>query len=246
PGNQYGIPYLWGTTGIGVNEKLVKAALGDDAPVDSWDLVLDPKYASKLKDCGISFLDAYDEIFPAVLNYEGEDPTSQDVNLFKTKVEPVLEAVHPYIRYYNSSKYINDLANGDICAAVGWSGDVLQAAARAEEAHQPFKVSYSIPKEGTLIWIDMMAIPIDAPHPDNAHKFINFLMDPKVIAGVSNTVRYANGNKAADEFVDPDLLADKQVYPPADVRSKCYTLPPYPPKVDRQGLRMWTRIKTGR
>ena len=245
PGNRFGIPYLWGTTGIGVNQELVKQALGENAPVNSWDLVFNPANMSKLK-CGVAFLDAYDEIFPAVLNYKGLDPATSDTSVFRDQVMPVLDGVQPYITYYNSSKYINDLANGDICVALGWSGDILQAAARAKEANQPFTVSYTIPKEGTAIWFDMLAIPVDAPHKDNALAFINFLMDPKVIAGVSNTVRYANANKDSTPMVDPDILADPGIYPTDETNARSYTLLPYPQKVDRASLRMWTRLKTGR
>ena len=188
-GNQYGIPYLWGTTGLGINRQLVTEMLGEDAPVDSWALVFEPGNLEKLKACGVSFLDAYDELFPAVLAYQGLDPTAQDAELFKTAVVPVLAAVGPHVTYFHSSKYINDLANGDICVALGWSGDILQAGRRASEANLPFTIEYHMPQEGTVLWFDMLAIPVDAPHPENALKFIEFL------AGTPAQKRFAEGNQ---------------------------------------------------
>ena len=245
-GNQYGIPYLWGTTGLGINRQLVTEMLGEDAPVDSWALVFEPGNLEKLKACGVSFLDAYDELFPAVLAYQGLDPTAQDAELFKTAVVPVLAAVGPHVTYFHSSKYINDLANGDICVALGWSGDILQAGRRASEANLPFTIEYHMPQEGTVLWFDMLAIPVDAPHPENALKFINFLMEPEIIAGVTNQVRYANANLSANEFVDKSVLENAGIYPTKAMSEKNFILPPYPQKVDRQALRMWSRIKTGR
>ncbi len=246
PGHRFGVPYLWGTTGIGFNRQLLEKVLGTDAPTDSWELVFNPKYLSKLSSCGVSFLDAFDEIFPAVLAYQGMDPYTMNVKVFKNSVVPVLEAVTPHVTYFHSSKYINDLANGDICIALGWSGDILQAASRAKEANMPFQIEFSSPIEGAALWVDMMAIPIDAPHPDNAHKFINFLMEPAVIADITNKVRFANANSAADALVNPEILSHPGIYPSAESSKKSYTLPPYPQKIDRQGLRLWTRIKTGR
>jgi putrescine transport system substrate-binding protein len=245
-GNQYGIPYLWGTTGLGINRQLVTQVLGEDAPVDSWALVFEPGNLEKLKACGVSFLDAYDELFPAVLAYQGLDPTAQDAELFKTAVVPMLAAVGPHVTYFHSSKYINDLANGDICVALGWSGDILQAGRRASEANLPFTIEYHMPKEGTVLWFDMLAIPVDAPHPENALKFINFLMEPEIIAGVTNQVRYANANLSANKFVDKSVLENSGIYPTKAMSEKNFILPPYPQKIDRKALRMWSRIKTGR
>jgi putrescine transport system substrate-binding protein len=246
PGNRHGLPYLWGTTGIGYNREMVASALGTDTPVTSWDTVFNPENMAKLSKCGISFLDAFDEVFPAVLAYKKLPPNEQDAAVFEREVVPVLESVSPHITYFHSSKYINDLANGDICVALGWSGDVLQAARRAEEAGQPFTIDYVIPTEGTSLWFDMMAIPVDAPHPDNAHRFINFLMEPEVIAKISDRVRYANANKSATPLVDKSITSDQRIYPPDSINAKNYTLAPYPARLDRQALRMWTRIKTRR
>jgi putrescine transport system substrate-binding protein len=243
--NAHAIPYLWGTTGIGYNVKKVAEVLGDDAPVDSWSLILDPENLKKLKSCGVAFLDAPIEVIPAVLNYLGEDPNSFDAGLIQGKAQDLLMKLRPYITYFHSSQYINDLANGDICVALGWSGDILQAADRASEADNGVEVAYVIPKEGAAMWFDMMAIPKDAKHPDNAHLFMNYLMRPEVIAAISNYVWYANANKASTPLVDKEILEDPGIYPTAEAASKLYTFKVLPPKVDRVYTRTWTRVKTG-
>ncbi len=244
PGNEYAINYMWGTTGIGVNIGKVKEALGDDAPVDSLALVLDPANMEKLQECGVHFLDAPAEIIPAALAYMGEDPDSQDPDVIK-KTEPVLSAIAPFVQKFHSSEYINALANGDICVAVGWSGDILQARDRAAEADNGVEIEYYAPKEGALMWFDNMAIPVDAPNPEAAHKFLNFIMDAQNMAAASNYVYYANGNKASQEFLVEDVLGDTAIYPDAETLEKLYTTSPYGPKVQRVVTRMWTKIKSG-
>ncbi|MDV2857897.1 MULTISPECIES: extracellular solute-binding protein [Oceanimonas] len=246
PGNQFGIPYLWGTTGIGYNVDKVKEALGEDAPVDSWDLVLNPDNLEKLAGCGVAFLDAPTEIFAAALNYKGLDPNSTNAADYNGPATELMMQLRPHITYFHSSKYINDLANGDICVAVGWSGDILQARDRADEADRGVKVAYRIPKEGALMWVDMLTIPKDAKHPDNAHALINYLLKPEVIGEVSNYVAYANPNKNANEFVDADILNDPGIYPSQEVADKLYTAKLLPQKVNRVITRAWTRVKTGR
>ena len=244
PGNQYSINYMWGTTGIGYNVDKVKEVLGPDAPVDSWALVFDPKNMEKLAQCGVHFLDAPTELIPAALNYIGEDPDSKDPAVIK-KAEPVLQAVRPYVRKFHSSEYINALANGEICVAIGWSGDVLQARDRAAEADNGVTVEYSIPREGAVLWFDQMAIPADAPNPDGAHKFLNFILDPKNIAAASNYVYYANGNKESQKYLNEDVIGDPAIYPPEEVVKKLYITTPYDAKIQKLVTRMWTRIKTG-
>lgn len=243
--NAHAIPYLWGTTGIGYNVNKVAGVLGDDAPVDSWSLMLDPENLKKLKSCGVAFLDAPIEVIPAVLNYLGEDPNSFDAGLIQGKAQDQLMKLRPYITYFHSSQYINDLANGDICVALGWSGDILQAADRAAEADNGVEVAYVIPKEGAAMWFDMMAIPKDARHPNNAHLFLNYLMRPEVIAEISNYVWYANANKASTPMIDKEILEDPGIYPTAEAASKLYTFKVLPPKVDRIYTRTWTKVKTG-
>ncbi len=182
PGNQYSLIYLWGTIGLGYNPELVKRALGTDT-IDSWSILLEPENAKKLAKCGIAILDAPTDVFGSVAIYKGLDPNSEKPEDLKV-VEETLTKVRPYIRYFHSSSYINDLAAGEICLALGWSGDVLQARDRGAAAAKPVTVKYAIPKEGAINYFDMLAIPADAPHPDNAHAFLNYLMEPEVIAKV--------------------------------------------------------------
>lgn len=244
PGNQHAIVYMWGTTGIGFNEGMVSERLGDDAPTDSWSLVFDKDVAAKLADCGISVLDAPTELIPAAMNYLGMDPRSINPEEFK-KAADLLAEVKPSIRYFHSSQYINDLANGDTCVAVGWSGDVFQARDRADEADNGNTISYVIPKEGALTWFDMMAIPSDAKHPDNAHKFLNFIMEAQITADITNYVWYASANTPAIELIDEEILEDPGIFPPDSVKDKLWAAPVYNAKTDRVINREWTRVKTG-
>jgi len=244
PDNAHSINYMWGTTGIGVNLGKVKEALGEDAPVDSWDLVFDPANMEKLADCGVHFLDAPAEMIPAALNYIGEDPNSHDPDVI-AKAEEVFMPVRPYIQKFHSSEYINALANGDVCVAVGWSGDILQARDRAAEADNGVEIAYNAPSEGVQMWFDQMAIPVDAPNPDGAHKFLNFIMDAENMAAASNYVYYANGNKASQEHLVEDVIGDPAIYPSEAALNNLFTTTPYPPKVQRVVTRLWTKIKSG-
>ncbi|MDD3518555.1 MAG: polyamine ABC transporter substrate-binding protein [Chromatiales bacterium] len=243
PGNQYVMPYMWGTTGIGYNVEKVEAALGKDAPVDSWRLIFDPANAAKLASCGIAVLDD-EEAMMAALFHLGKDPNSAATK--DIEAAAAFQKVRRHIRYFHSSKYINDLANGEICVALGYSGDVLQARDRAEEADKGVEIGYSIPQEGAVVWFDVMAIPADAPHPNAAHAFIDFLMVPENIAAISNEVAYANANAAATELVDEDIRNDPGVYPPAEVMERLVTVKTQPANVQRLKVRTWSRIKTGR
>ncbi len=240
PNNDYSVPYLWGTTGIGYNVNKVKEILGEDAPVDSWDLVFKPENMEKLSKCGVGFLNAPTEIMAASLNYLGKDPNSSNPSDYKKDALALLKTIRPYVTYFHSSQYINDLANGDICVAIGWSGDVLQAADRAAEADNGVEVAYSIPKEGALAWFDLMAIPKGAKHPENAHLFINFLMRPEIIAEISNYVWYANPNLASREFIDQEILDDPGIYPTPEAQEKLYSSKMLPHKVSRSVTRAWT------
>ena len=244
PNNEYAVNYMWGTTGIGVNINKVKEVLGDDAPVESLSLIFDPANMEKLSECGVHFLDAPVEMIPAALAYIGEDPDSQDTDTIE-KAEPILSAVAPYVQKFHSSEYINALANGDICVAFGWSGDILQARDRAAEADNGVEIEYYAPKEGALMWFDNMAIPVDAPNPEGAHKFLNFIMDAQNMAAASNYVYYANGNKASQEFLVDDVIGDPAIYPDEATLENLYTTSPYDPKIQRVVTRMWTKIKSG-
>ena len=244
PGNAYSINYMWGTTGLGVNVGKVKEALGDDVAINSLDILLKPENAEKLAACGVHILDAPTEIIPAVLQYLGEDPDSHDPDVI-AKAEPVLQAIRPFVTKFHSSEYINALANGDICVAFGWSGDVLQARDRAWEADNGVEIEYNPAAEGALMWFDQMAIPADAPNPDGAHKFLNFILDAQNMAQASNYVYYANGNLASQEFLVEDVIDDTAIYPDAETLETLFTTTPYPARVQRNVTRMWTRLKSG-
>ncbi|MBZ0123071.1 MAG: polyamine ABC transporter substrate-binding protein [Roseovarius sp.] len=244
PGNEYSINYMWGTTGIGVNVGKVTEILGEGAPINSLELVLNPENMEKLSQCGVHFLDAPAEMIPMALKYIGEDPDSHDPEVIAS-TEAVLMAVRPYIQKFHSSEYINALANGDICVAVGWSGDILQARDRAAEAGNDVEIAYHAPKEGAQMWFDQMAIPVDAPNPEGAHAFLNFIMDAENAAAASNYVYYANGNKASQQYLVEDVIGDPAIYPDAETLENLFTTTPYPAKVQRVVTRMWTKIKSG-
>lgn len=242
PGNQYAIDYMWGTNGIGYNVDKVKQILGtDDKP--TLDVIFDPKVAAKFKDCGIYMLDAPKDVIPTALAYLGLDPNSTKPEDFK-KAEALLTSIRPFIRKFHSSEYINALANGDICIAFGYSGDVLQARNRAEEAKNGVHVDYSMPKQAQM-WFDVMAIPADAPHVAEAHEFLNYIMKPEVIAKASNFVAYANGNKASQQFVNKEVLEDPAVYPTDEIMKNLFTVKPWDPKTQRLATRLWTKVVTG-
>lgn len=244
PGNEYAVTYMWGTTGLGYNIDAVTERLGEDGPLQSWDLLFDPQIAAQLADCGIAVLDAPVEMTAIALNYLGLDPNSEDAGDLAA-VEELYAAVRPYIRYFHSSQYISDLANGEICLSVGYSGDVFIAADRAAEANRGVEITYVIPTEGASLWFDMMAIPADAPNPDAAHAFINFILEPQIAADITNYVWYANPNAAADAFVDPEILEDPAIYPTPDVMANLFAPKARTPGYDRLLTRAWTRIKTG-
>ncbi|REG86697.1 extracellular solute-binding protein [Marinomonas pollencensis] len=247
PGNQYGVPYLWGTTGIGYNKKKVEEVLGKDAPVDSWDLVFKPENMKKLQQCGVMFLDSPDELYPLALNYLGMDPNTRNPKDYALDSPAVklLDSVRPYVSQFHSSAYISALANGDICVAIGWSGDVIQAQDRAAEADNGVEVEYSIPKEGTQIWFDMLGIPKGAKNTDAALAFINYLMEPEVIAEVTNYVAYANPNLKATELQDQEISNNPSIYPSAEVKKRLFTQKLRGPKIDRLMTRLWMQVKTG-
>ncbi|WP_108813896.1 polyamine ABC transporter substrate-binding protein [Loktanella sp. Alg231-35] len=244
PGGAYSINYMWGTTGIGVNVDKVTELLGEDAPIASLDLIFDPANMEKLAECGVHFLDAPSEIIPAALQYIGEDPDSKDEDVL-AKAEPILTAVRPYVQKYHSSEYISALANGDICVAFGWSGDILQSRDRAWEADNGVEVAYNAPSEGALMWFDQMAIPVDAPNPAGAHAFLDFIMNAENMAAASNYVYYANGNVASQPLLEEDVIGDPAIYPDAETLETLYTTTPYDARAQRFVTRMWTRIKSG-
>ena len=244
PGNVYGVNYMWGTTGIGVNRAKVKERLGD-VPLDSWNLLLDPELSGKLKDCGIHVLDAPEDMLPGVLKALGLDPDSKKQEDLQ-KAADALIRVRGNIRKFHSSEYINALANGDICMAVGYSGDILQARKRALEAKNGVDIGYVIPREGALMWFDAMAIPADAPHPAEAHAFIDFMLRPDIAAANTDFLSYANGNLAAKDLIRPEIASDPGIYPDPQTFARLVTNSAYDERTQRIVTRLWTRIRTGR
>lgn len=243
PGNDYSINYMWGTTGIGYNEDKIKERMAD-APVNSWDLIFKPEIVSKFKDCGIFLLDAPDDIIPIALLYLGLNPNSKDPADLE-KAGELLQKIRPNIQKFHSSEFINALANGDICIAVGYSGDILQARTRATEAKNGVKVGYKIPKEGAQMWFDQMAIPADAKHVAEAHEFLNYMLKPEVIAKASNYVNYANGNLASQQFINKEILEDTSIFPDEATLKRLFVKDPYDAKTQRAVTRIWTKVVTG-
>jgi putrescine transport system substrate-binding protein len=244
PGNEHGVPYLWSDTGIGYNETQVHAALGETAPVDSLALIFDPGIAEKLAPCGISLLDTPQEVFPAALAYLGLDPKSRDLGDLD-KALTALQKIRPYIRKFHSSQYINDLAGGGLCVALGYSGDVIQARNRAREAGNKVRIAFHVPKEGAMMSVDMLGVPADAPHPQNAQRFADYLLRPAVIADITNSVWYPNPNLPATALVKPEIRNDPAVYLPEEIRRRLYVDLPAPPAYERARTRAWTRMKSG-
>ena len=245
PGNKYGVPYMVGTTGIGYNVDKVTAAFGSADIANSWDLVFKPENIAKLKDCGVTLLDTPSDMIPIALHYLGQDPHSEDPATIQ-KAADLIRSIRPYVQNFHSSQYVSSLANGSTCLVVGWSGDIIQARDRAQEAGNGVNVAYSIPKEGTAQWFDMLAIPADAKHPQNAYAFINYLLEPQVAANNTNYIQYANPVIAATALVDEEIRTDPTIYPPEDVAAKMFTYAINTPETDKLYTRLWTEIKTGR
>jgi putrescine transport system substrate-binding protein len=248
PGNAHGVPYLWSMTGIGYNAAMLERALGGpagvDVPRDSLALLFDPALAARLAPCGVELLDTPQEVIPAALAFLGIDPTSR-VLADLDHAAAALDRIRPFVRRFHSSQYINDLAAGDICIALGYSGDVIQARNRAHEAESGVEIAFRVPREGAQMSIDMLGIPADAPHPDNAHRFIDYMLRPEIIAAVTNAVSYPNPNPAATRFVLPEIRDDSGIYPPEAVRKLFYIDRPAPHAYERARMRVWNRIKSG-
>jgi putrescine transport system substrate-binding protein len=244
PGNQYNVDYMWITSGVGYNVPEIRRRL-PDAPVSSWRMLFDPAVVSKFQDCGVSILDAPSEVVATALLYIGRNPNSNELADLKA-AEQVLHAMRPYVRYVDSSRYIDNMANGDVCLVMGWSGDIKQAHDRAHEAGKGIDIAYSIPIEGAISNYDVLAIPADAPHVHNAHLFINYLLRPDVAARNSNLIKYANAVRPDIQPLDPSVRNDAGVYPPPEVRARLTPERPRPAAFQRLLTRMWTRFKTGK
>ena len=243
PGNSYGAPYMWGTTGYSWNVDMVRERW-PDAPVDSARMLFDPAVVSRFADCGVTLLDDPTDVIPMAMQYNGHDIDSIEPADLE-QAEETLGAVRPYIRYFSSGKMINDLPNREVCVAMSWSGDFLQAEARAREVGRDINLAYTVPKEGTTLWFDALLIPSDAPHPGNAHLFLNFLMRPKVIADISNLVGYANGNQASMPYLDARIRDNPAAYPPMSDREGWRIGRIMGPKEERVRTRIWARVKAG-
>jgi putrescine transport system substrate-binding protein len=241
PGNAHAIPYAWGTTGLGIDLDKVAARI-PDAPLRSWSLLFDPANASRLADCGITLLDAPDEVDEIALNYLGHPPDSEDAALLEEAMA-LMAAIRPFVRYFHSSQYIDDFANGEVCLVMGWSGDLYQA---MSDARPGLNLDYVIPEEGTVLWFDVMAVPADAPNPENAHALIDYLMRPDVAARITNKTYFASGNAAALPLIDPEIRTDHSIYPPPEVMARLFPNPVKEPDYVRSRNRLWTRVKTGR
>ena len=244
PDNRHGVPWMWGTTGIGYNVAEIRKRM-PDAPVDSLRMIFDPAVVSKFQDCGVMLLDSATDVLPAALKYLGLDPDSKNMADL-TKAADVVKAIRPFVRKFHSSEYINALAGGNICLAFGYSGDIFQARDRGAKAASKVEIDYAIPKEGSLLWIDVAGIPKDAPNVANAYRFLDFMLEPKVAAASSELTGYANGNKAAFALLPKDISGNPLIYPPADVRAKFYTITAGNAEQIRERTRLWTAVKTGR
>jgi putrescine transport system substrate-binding protein len=245
PGNQYGANYMWGTTGIGYNVKMVQKILGPDARIDSWDIVFKPENLAKFKDCGIHMLDSADDIFPAALSYLGLDPNSTRPADLEKAADLVVK-IRPYVRKFHSSEYLSALATGEICFVVGWSGDIMQARSRAAEANNDIEIGYAIPKQGAQMFFDNLAIPADAKNVSEAYELMNYLYRPDVAAKNTDFLSYANGNLASQTLIDPKILNDKNIYPDDATLAKLFVITARDPATQRIINRLWTRVKTGR
>jgi putrescine transport system substrate-binding protein len=245
PGNQHAANYMWGTTGIGYNVKTVQKILGPDARIDSWDVVFKPENLAKFKDCGVHMLDSADDIFPVALSYLGLDPNSAKQADLEQAAE-LISKVRPYVRKFHSSEYLSALATGEICLVVGWSGDIMQARGRSAEAKNDIEIAYAIPKQGTQMFFDNLAIPADARNVAEAYELIDYLYRPEVAAKNSNFLSYANGNLASQKFIDPKILNDKNIYPDDATLAKLFVITAREPATQRLINRLWTKVKTGR
>ncbi|SPF76119.1 Spermidine-binding periplasmic protein SpuE [Aliiroseovarius pelagivivens] len=242
-GRELGVPYTWGTIGLAYNVAMIEERLGTDT-ITSWDVLFDPEIAGKLADCGIAVLDSPIEMVSVALNYLGADPYSNDREDLD-KVRDLYTAVSPSIRYFHNQKASTDLPSGDVCLSVMYSGDAGIAQARAMEAESGVDILYSIPTEGTLMWIDLMAIPVDAKRVDDAYRFLDYMLRPEVIADVSNYVYFANANKAADAFVDEAILTDPGIYPDEATLGRLFPDLSVGAKTLRNRNRLWTSVKSG-
>ncbi len=242
PGNEYAIPYEIGSTGIGYNTVWFEKLFGKGAKPDSWDYFFKPENMKKLSQCGVAVLNSPTDIIGITLHYLGHSTEDSGKSEY-LKAEKLLLGIRPYIKYFDSSDYIDDLADGSICLAVGWSGDILQAAERANESGSEIHVDYIIPKEGAILFYDMMTIPRDAAHPGNAEKFMNYLLRPEIMASISSYVRYFNAVPASKPLASREVRNNPNIFLPDELLKKMFLMKPLPPETSAELGRMWERIK---
>jgi len=242
PGNRYAMPYLRHVNGFAYNVDMVRARM-PDAPTDSLDMIFKPEVIKRFADCGVSFLDSAEDVLQLALNYLHLDPNSRRPEDYR-KAEQLLDGVRPYVRAFDSSEYMNGLGDGEFCISMSWSGDYATARARARAAGVLLNLAFTIPKEGSNASYDALLIPAGAPHPLAAHAFLDYILEPRVIAEITNTIHYANDNRAASAYVDPAILEDPAVYPPPSVEARLYQSEEADPALERLRTRTWTRIKT--
>ncbi|HTT02939.1 MAG TPA: polyamine ABC transporter substrate-binding protein [Steroidobacteraceae bacterium] len=243
PGNRYAMPYLRHVNGFAYNVDMIRARM-PQAPLDSLDMIFRPEVIAHFADCGVTFLDSAEDVLQLALNYLHLDPNTTRKEDYR-RAEQLLLTVRPYIRAFDSTEYMNGLANGEFCISMSWSGDYAAARARARAAGVEVHLAFTVPKEGANGSFDALLIPTGAPHPEAAHKFLNFMLEPRIIAEVTNEIHYANDNRAADAYVDPRILDDPTVYPTPAIEARLYKSAEVAPALERIRTRTWTRIKTG-
>jgi putrescine transport system substrate-binding protein len=243
PGNRYAVPYLHAINGFAYNAAMIKARM-PDAPVDSLDMLFKPDIVRRFADCGVTFLDSASDVLPLALNYLHRDPNSTRAEDYAAAAQLLL-TVRGYVRAFDSVEYMNDLANQELCIAMSWSSDYATARARAREAGTDVDLVFTVPREGANITYDALLIPAGAPHPDNAHRFINYILEPRVVAEITNEIHYANNNRAADPYVDPQIRNDPALYPSPEIEARLYEEREANAALERIRTRTWTRVKTG-
>jgi putrescine transport system substrate-binding protein len=245
PGNRYLVPWAWGITTVGINVDKVRAALGGlPMPQDAWDLVFKPEYMGRLKSCGVSFLDSADEVFPAALRYTGKLPYSNRAAEYQEAAR-MLSAIRPYVTLFSSSGYINEMASGAVCVAIGWSSDIAIAAARAREARNGQNIQVLLPKSGAVLFFDTMAVPVDAPHVDNAYRWMSYVYRPQVQAGIVNKVFTASAVRASEKYVRPEVMANRLPLVEGENLQKLVPPDAVTNDIRRLRTRLYTTFKTG-
>ncbi|MGB4075535.1 extracellular solute-binding protein [Pseudomonas sp.] len=241
PGNYFAVPYTWGTVGLAFNRQDVDKRIANP-PLNSLDLLFKPEYASQLKDCGISLIDAPQEVISIALHYLGKPPFSKNPADLRA-IQELLAKLRPAVRSISTGTQSTDLANGDLCLALTYSGDAVLAKSQAIAANKSFSIGYSVPQEGTLTWVDTLAIPADAPHPQEAKAFIEFITRPESMAELTRSYFFANANLAAIPLLEASIAADPAIYPPENVRARLFGEQPLPLRTLRERTRVWANFR---